>query len=143
MLAFYTFQVLGFGFRVSGFGFDLNTKILKLHLKVSALRAHLPQRFLLRRHLPKRLFFIDNLLVQIHFIIEMSWWNGLAPREYEFPFPGSLTSTFFATCHAAFRVYRFAGDSDFTIEDSTSNSGLRVKIHRTSPNVPQQQNPET
>ena len=26
-----------------------------------------------------REFFIDNLLVRIHFIIEMIWWTGLAP----------------------------------------------------------------
>jgi len=32
---------------------------------------------------------IDNLLVRIHFIIEMIWWTGLAPWEFEFPFPGS------------------------------------------------------
>ena len=38
--------------------------------------------------------FFDNLLVRIHFIIEMIWWTGLAPWEFEFPFPGSLTSTF-------------------------------------------------
>ena len=38
-------------------------------------------------------FFIDNLLVQIHFIIVMTRWTGLAPWEFEFPFPGSLTST--------------------------------------------------
>ena len=42
----------------------------------------------------ERDFFIDNLLVRIHFIIEMIWWTGLAPWEFEFPFPGSLTSTF-------------------------------------------------
>ena len=42
----------------------------------------------------EREFFIDNLLVRIHFIIEMIWWTGLAPWEFEFPFPGSLTSTF-------------------------------------------------
>ena len=35
-----------------------------------------------------------RLLVRIHFIIEMIWWTGLAPWEFEFPFPGSLTSTF-------------------------------------------------
>ena len=35
-------------------------------------------------------FFIDNLLV----IIEMIWWTGLALWEFEFPFPGSLASTF-------------------------------------------------
>jgi len=41
-----------------------------------------------------REFFIDNLLVRIHFIIVMIWWTGLAPWEFEYPFPGSLTSTF-------------------------------------------------
>jgi len=29
----------------------------------------------------EREFFIDNLLVRIHFIIEMIWWTGLAPWE--------------------------------------------------------------
>jgi len=38
----------------------------------------------------EREFFIDNLLVRIHFIIVVIRWTGLAP----FPFPGSLTSTF-------------------------------------------------
>jgi len=33
---------------------------------------------------------IDNLLVRIHFIIEMIWWTGLAPWEFEFmPFIGN------------------------------------------------------
>ena len=40
----------------------------------------------------EREFFIDNLLVRIHFIIVMIRWTGLAPWEFEFPFPGSLTS---------------------------------------------------
>jgi len=31
----------------------------------------------------EREFFIDNLLVRIHFIIEMVWWTGLAPLECE------------------------------------------------------------
>ena len=39
-------------------------------------------------------FFIDNLLFRIHFFIVMIRWAGLAPWELEFPFPGSLTSTF-------------------------------------------------
>ena len=39
-------------------------------------------------------FFIDNLLVRIHFIIVMIAWTGLAPWEFEFLFLGSLTSTF-------------------------------------------------
>jgi len=43
----------------------------------------------------EREFFIDNLLVRMHFIIiVMIRWTGLAPWEFEFPFPGSLTSTF-------------------------------------------------
>ena len=28
------------------------------------------------------------------FVIKMIWWTGLAPWEVEFPFPGSLISTF-------------------------------------------------
>ena len=42
----------------------------------------------------EREFFIDNLLVRIYFIIVMMRWTGLAPWEFEVPFPGSLTSTF-------------------------------------------------
>ena len=33
-------------------------------------------------------------MVRIHFIIVMIRWTGLAPWEFEFPFPCSLTSTF-------------------------------------------------
>jgi len=43
---------------------------------------------------PEREFFIDNLLVRIHFTIVMVRWTGLAPGEFEYPFLGSLTSTF-------------------------------------------------
>ena len=35
----------------------------------------------------EREFFIDNLLVRIHFIIVIIRWTGLAPWEFEFPFP--------------------------------------------------------
>jgi len=42
----------------------------------------------------EREFCIDNLLVRIHFIIVMISWTGLVPWAFEFPFPGSLTSTF-------------------------------------------------
>jgi len=38
--------------------------------------------------LPERDFFIDNLLVRIHSIIEMIWWNGLAPSK----FPSTVTA---------------------------------------------------
>ena len=41
----------------------------------------------------ERKFFIDNFLVRIHFVIVMIKWTGLAPWKFEFPFPGSLTST--------------------------------------------------
>ena len=42
----------------------------------------------------QRKFFIDNPLVRILFIIEMIWWTGLAPWEFEFSFAGSLISAF-------------------------------------------------
>ena len=35
---------------------------------------------------PERDFFIDNLLVRIHFIIVMIRWTGLAPWEFELPY---------------------------------------------------------
>jgi len=38
----------------------------------------------------EREFFIDNLLVRIHFIIAMIRWTGLVPWEFEFPFPERL-----------------------------------------------------
>ena len=46
------------------------------------------------RQVEDREFFTDNLLVRIHFIIVMIRWTGLVPWQFEFPFPGSLTSTF-------------------------------------------------
>jgi len=49
-----------------------------------------------RRGAKEREFCIDNLLVRFHFIIEMIRWTGLAPWEFEFPVPDSLTSTFLA-----------------------------------------------
>jgi len=36
----------------------------------------------------EREYFIDNLLVRIHFIIAMIRGTGIAPWEFEFPFPG-------------------------------------------------------
>ena len=38
-------------------------------------------------------FFIDNLPIRINFIVVMTRRTGLAPCEFEFPFPGILTST--------------------------------------------------
>ena len=34
----------------------------------------------------------------------MIWWTGLNPLESEFPFPGSLISTFLGPCSRALRV---------------------------------------
>ena len=42
----------------------------------------------------ERDFFFDNLLVRMRFIMAMIWWTGLAPWEFESPFPGSLSSSF-------------------------------------------------
>jgi len=44
----------------------------------------------------ERDFSIDNVLVQVYSIIELIWWTGLAPWEFQFPFPGSRTPTFYA-----------------------------------------------
>ena len=52
------------------------TLISRLEKAQKAVRPH-----------PEREFFIDNLLVRIHFIIVMIKWTGLAPWEFEFPFP--------------------------------------------------------
>ena len=58
----------------------------------------------------EREFFIDNLLVRIHVIIEMIRWTGLAPWKFESPFSGSLTSTFLnsttSACELGHRVVR-------------------------------------
>ena len=67
-----------------------------------------------RSGMPEREFFIDNLLVRIHFIIVMIRWTGLAPCEFEFPFPGILTSTFLGakTSNAGSPVRSYASDED-------------------------------
>ena len=49
---------------------------------------------------------IDNLLVRIHSSIVMIRWTGLAPWEFEFPFPGSLISTFLEVAVELLQVQR-------------------------------------
>ena len=51
----------------------------------------------------EREFFIDNLLVRLHFIIVMIRRTGLAPWEFECPFPDSLAYTFLLV---SIHVYR-------------------------------------
>ena len=59
---------------------------------------HRPAPFHAPLCIAEREFFIDNLLVRIHFIIVLIRWTGLAPWQFEFPFPGNLTSTFLVGC---------------------------------------------
>ena len=49
-------------------------------------------------HQERREFFIDTLLVRIHFIIVMIRWTGLASWEFEFPFPGTQAASRFGSC---------------------------------------------
>jgi len=53
-----------------------------------------PTRFEGRGQTREKEFFIDNLLVRIHFIIVMIQWTGLASWDFEFPVRDSLTYTF-------------------------------------------------
>ena len=57
----------------------------------------------------EREFFIDNLLVRVH---RCFWCTGLAPWEFESPFPGSLISTFLRCVFPPKRPrkYAFSGE---------------------------------
>ena len=68
----------------------------------------------------QRVFFIDNLLVRVHFIIVMIRWTGLAPWEFEFPFPGSRTSTFIYTAFTRRQV------ADAFCRDGPHSIGIRI-----------------
>ena len=50
----------------------------------------------------EREFFIDNLLVRIHFIVVMIRWTGLAPWEFESPFPTPLPHPYHPVGAASF-----------------------------------------
>jgi hypothetical protein len=80
----------GVGCRVKGVGCGTQG----IGLKVWDLRSGLRGSRSKSRRGGEREFFIDNLMVQIHFIIVMIRWTGLAPWGFEFPSPCSLTSTF-------------------------------------------------
>jgi len=83
------FRVSGFGFRVSGFGFRVSgfeVRVSGFGFRVSDFGS---------RDEPcneRESFFIDNLLVQIHFITEMILADHPCVMG-EFPFPDSLVST--------------------------------------------------
>ena len=87
--------VWGLGFGVRGVGFSVSVLGAYRHQQSTWMRQESAMR---SRHfiappptLPaERDFFIDNLLVRTYFIIVMIRWTGLAPWEFEFPFPGAL-----------------------------------------------------
>ena len=56
-------------------------------------RALVP-RHNVQRPCPKRECLIGIILARVHFTIETIWWTGLAPWEFESPFPGTFASTF-------------------------------------------------
>ena len=82
----------------------------------------------------EREFFIDNLMVRIHLIIEMIWWTGLAPWEFEFPFPGSLISTFlprprYAPHAESAAAHRLVGKGGGERRLNTSSSARMYPLH--------------
>jgi len=75
----------------------------------------------------EREFFITNLLVRIHVIIVMIEWTGLAPWEFEFPFSGSLTSTFLCPRHAC-QALRIRGSVFRVKGQGCGFHGLGVRV---------------
>ena len=57
-----------------------------------------------------------------HFIIVMIKWTNLAPWEFEFPFPGSLTSTFLVRRPTSTYMSLATGPIVFRV------CGLRVRV---------------
>ena len=69
---------------VCGFAVLLN----RFQSQHSSERSDLLERFSVQSHaVACEIFLIDNLLVRIRFIVEIIWRTGLAPREFEYPFP--------------------------------------------------------
>ena len=104
-------------------------------------RVHTPQQCSARERLGirrrpgaealEREFCIDNLLVRIHFIIVMIRWTGLAPWEFESPFPGSLTSTFLAKCRGPLSIQTGLLES----VKVDSHPGNRLKVSKSRPDI--------
>ena len=82
-------RALGIGLLQSPRGGRFRIRKYLLYIIGSQSKPDTPER-----EREKREFFIDNLLVRIHFLIEIIWWTGLAPWELEFLLPGSLIFTF-------------------------------------------------
>jgi len=93
------FRVYGAGCRVPGAGSGAvsasgGRKGVWFYTVSTSTLHRRPWRCKLTQAFPGREFFIDKLLVRVHFIIMMIRWTGLAPREFESPLPGGLASTF-------------------------------------------------
>ena len=65
---------------------------------------------------------------RIHFIIVMIRWTGLAPSEFEFPFPGSLISTFLRQ-EAKWAHIDMAGPVWNAKESSATGYGVKGLTH--------------
>ena len=76
---------------------------------------------------PRSLFF--NLLVRIHFTIVMIRWTGLAPWEFEFPFPGSRISTFLARHAFALRCAHLRCDFIRTSNCDKYSGSMKITTH--------------
>jgi len=81
----------------------------------------------------EREFFIDTLLVRIHVIIEMIWWTGLAPWEFQFPFSGSRISTFLAEKANSLNKAVWVRDSDEEQAPATRKGRSKNKTAPPSP----------
>jgi hypothetical protein len=75
----------------------------------------------------ERDFFIDTLLVRVHFIVEMIWWTGLAPWECEFPFEVALHLPSSTSLHSTVYGVRFAARP--RPENITSSNGHHRTTH--------------
>ena len=90
----------------------------------------------------EREFFIDNLLVRIHLIIVMIRWTGLAPWEFEFPFPGSLTSTFLGSSTFCKSQSQTLTPQPPTVNPATSNLPLTPQPPTVNPTFSPQIHPQ-
>ena len=62
-----------------------------------------------------------RVIVRTHFIIVMIRWIGLAPWEFEFPFPGSLTPTF---------LFAEQGSAGQAVHGEARGRGARARVPR-------------
>ena len=113
------FGVSGFGFGTIAWCFGLGGKRMgwwRGHRRAVRLLEVFDQlRLLLLR---EREFFIDNLLVRVHFINVMVRWTGLAPWEFEFrccstlalgPWGGYMAAVWYEPRHVTLHTTKGGG----------------------------------